>query len=115
MVEGCIFCRIIAGASPAKIMYQDERVTAFQDAHPAAPTHILITPNQHVESVNDLAQDDAPLMGHLFLVAQQLALQEGIHHSGYRLIVNTGPHGGQTVYHLHMHLLGGQRMRYPMG
>lgn len=115
MVETCIFCRIIAGESPAKIVHQDDQVTAFRDIHPAAQTHILITPNRHIESVNDLTEEDASLMGSLFLVAQQLARQEEIDHSGYRLIINTGPHGGQTVYHLHMHLLGGQRMRYPMG
>ena len=111
----CVFCKIIAGEQPAAILYQDELVTAFRDIHPAAPTHILIAPNRHVESVNELSEADAAWAGHLFLVAQQLARQEGIEHSGYRLIVNTGPHGGQTVYHLHMHLLGGQRMRYPMG
>lgn len=115
MPESCIFCRIVAGISPAQILFQDEQVTAFQDAHPAAPTHILIVPNKHVESVNALDQDDVPLMGRLFLVAQQLAHQEGIDQSGYRLMVNTGHHGGQTVFHLHMHLLGGQRMRFPMG
>jgi len=115
MMDGCIFCRIIDGKNPAKIVYQDEQVTAFRDIHPASPTHILITPNRHIESVNDLQREDASLVGHMFLVARQLASEEGIDHSGYRLIVNTGPHGGQTVYHLHMHLLGGQRMRYPMG
>jgi histidine triad (HIT) family protein len=114
-MSNCVFCRIIAGKSPSQMLYQDEQVSAFRDIHPAAPTHILIAPNRHIASVNDLTAEDEPLMGHLFTVARQLARQEGIDQSGYRLIVNTGVHGGQTIFHLHMHLIGGQRMRFPMG
>lgn len=111
----CIFCNIIAGLAPGEILYQDEQVTAFRDIHPAAPTHVLIIPNRHVASVNELTAEDEPVIGHLFTVARFLAEQEGISQSGYRLIVNTGPHSGQLVFHLHLHLIGGQRMRYPMG
>lgn len=114
-MSGCIFCKIIAGEAPGDILYQDDQVTAFRDIHPVAPTHVLVVPNQHIASVNDLEAEDEALVGHLFTVARQLAEQEGIQDSGYRLIVNTGPHGGQVVYHLHLHLIGGQRMRHPMG
>lgn len=111
----CIFCRILAGQAPAKILYQDEQATAFRDIHPVASTHILIIPNQHIVSVNDLSEDHETLIGHLFTIARQLAHQEGIDQTGYRLIVNTGPNAGQAVFHLHLHLIGGQRMRFPMG
>jgi len=114
-MSGCIFCKIIAGEAPGDILYQDDQVTAFRDIHPVAPTHVLVVPNQHIASVNELEAEDEALVGHLFTVARQLAEQEGILDSGYRLIVNTGPHGGQVVYHLHLHLIGGQRMRHPMG
>jgi len=111
----CLFCKIIRGEAPGKILYRDEQVTAFRDAHPAAPVHILIVPNRHIASVNDLGPEDELLIGRLFSVAKQLAQQEGTQESGYRLIVNTGAHGGQTIPHLHLHLIGGQRMRHPMG
>jgi histidine triad (HIT) family protein len=97
------------------MLYQDEQVSAFRDIHPVAPTHVLIIPNQHVASVNDLTAGDEQVVGRMFSIARVLAKQEGIDQSGYRLIVNTGPHAGQLVFHLHLHLIGGQRMRYPMG
>ena len=111
----CIFCRIIASQAPAEIVYADEQATAFRDIHPVAPTHILIVPNQHIASVNDLTPGDEALIGHLFSLARQIARQEGVDQSGYRLIVNTGRDAGQAVFHLHLHLIGGQRMRFPMG
>ncbi len=111
----CIFCQIVAGQAPATILYQDEQVTAFKDIHPVAPTHLLIVPNKHIASVNEIVPEDEPAMGQLFTVAKSLAEQTGIHENGYRLIVNTGAHGNQIVYHLHMHLIGGQRMRHPIG
>jgi histidine triad (HIT) family protein len=112
---GCVFCKIVAGERPADRLYQDERVTAFRDIHPAAPTHILIVPNKHIDSVNDLDPEDECLVGHLFVVARHLAQANGLSEAGYRLIINTGPYAGQAVYHLHLHLLGGQRMRHPNG
>jgi histidine triad (HIT) family protein len=114
-MDDCIFCKIINGQAPATIVYKDEEIIAFQDIHPVAPTHILIVPNQHIESINEVDPKDEPVMGRLFSIARKLAKEEGIDENGYRLIVNTGEHGGQIVYHLHMHLMGGQRMRHPIG
>jgi histidine triad (HIT) family protein len=115
MSDSCHFCKIISGEAGAGIVYRDEQATAFQDIHPVAPTHNLIVPNKHIESVNALEPEDEQLIGHLFSVARQLASEAGISHSGYRLIINTGPDGGQSIYHIHLHLIGGQRMRHPMG
>ena len=115
MTDSCIFCKIVSNEAKATIVYRDERVTAFRDAHPMGPTHILIVPNKHIESVNMLEAEDEPLIGYLFTIARKLAEEEGIAKGGYRLIANTGPNGGQTVFHFHLHLIGGQRMRYPMG
>ena len=114
-VSECIFCQIIAGQSPGDILYQDEQVTAIRDIYPVAPVHVLIVPNRHIASVNDLEEQDELLLGRMFTAARQLAEQEGVRDSGYRLIINTGAHGGQVIYHLHLHLIGGQRMRHPMG
>jgi histidine triad (HIT) family protein len=111
----CLFCKIISGDIPSTNVYRDEQVTAFRDINPSAPTHVLIVPNKHIDSVNMLISDDEPLMGHLFLVAKQLAVQEGIAEGGYRLIINTGADAGQTVPHIHLHLLGGAPMKHPMG
>jgi histidine triad (HIT) family protein len=111
----CIFCKIVAGAASAKIVYKDDQVTAFRDIHPVAPTHVLIVPNQHIDSLNELTNADQALAGTLLLTARKIAEQEGIADSGYRLILNTGYEGGQTVFHLHLHLIGGQCMRFPMG
>ncbi len=115
MSQDCIFCKIIAGEVPSKQVYQDERVTAFHDINPVAPVHILIVPNEHIPSVNAVEEEHATLLGHLFVVARRIAEEMGIAENGYRLIVNTGPHAGQVVFHLHMHLLGGHKMRHPMG
>ncbi len=114
-MSDCIFCKIIAGEIPSSQVYQDDQVTAFRDIHPVAPTHILIVPNRHIPSVNDLVESDEQLVGRLFVTARQLAEQEGIQESGYRLIINNGPDGGQEVPHLHLHLIGGHKMRHPMG
>lgn len=115
MITSCIFCKIVSKEANATIVYSDEQVTAFRDIHPVAPTHILIVPNRHLESVSSLEVEDEPLMGHIFTVAGKLANEEGIAQGGYRIISNTGVNGGQTVFHLHVHLIGGQRMKYPMG
>lgn len=114
-MSDCIFCKIISGEIPSTQVYHDEFVTAFRDINPAAPTHVLIIPNMHIASVNELTVDDEQVMGHLFSVAKQIAEQEGVAESGYRLIINTGPDGRQEVFHIHLHLLGGQTMRHPMG
>lgn len=115
MSSDCIFCKIISGEIPGEKLYKDELVSAFRDIHPVAPTHILIVPNQHIASVNELSEADETITGRMMSVANKLASQEGIAENGYRLIVNTGPHAGQVVYHLHLHLIGGQKMRHPMG
>ena len=107
----CIFCKIINGELPSKNVYNDEQVTAFLDINPVAPTHILIVPKKHIDSINVLTVADEPLIGHLFLIAKQLAAQEGIAEPGYRLVINTGAESGQTVDHVHLHLLGGRQMR----
>ena len=111
----CIFCKIITGDIPSTNVFHDEQVTAFRDLNPAAPTHILIVPNKHIDSVNMLTNDDEQLIGHLFTTAKQLAAQEGIAEDGYRLIINTNANAGQTVFHIHLHLLGGAPMQHPMG
>jgi histidine triad (HIT) family protein len=103
-----IFAKIIAGELPADIVYQDDLVTAFRDIHPSAPTHILIVPNKEIPTVNDLTAADEQVAGRMLLVAAKLAAQEGIDQSGYRLIVNCNAHGGQEVFHLHLHLIGGR-------
>jgi histidine triad (HIT) family protein len=113
--SSCVFCRIIAKEAPANMVFQDESVSAFHDIRHIAPTHIIIVPNKHIASTNDLVPDDEILIGHLFTVAQRIAGQEGIRDSGYRLILNTGPDAGQVIFHLHVHLIGGQRMRFPIG
>ncbi|MCP4419936.1 MAG: HIT domain-containing protein [Chloroflexi bacterium] len=103
-----IFAKIIAGEIPADIVYQDELVTAFRDVYPQAPTHILIVPNKEIGTVNDLTAEDEQIAGRLLLVAKKLAADEGIAEDGYRLMINCNAHGGQEVFHLHMHLLGGR-------
>ena len=111
MAEETIFSKIIRHEIPSDIVYQDERVTAFRDISPRARVHVLIVPNRVIPTVNDLEPQDEALAGHLFAVAKKIAVQEGIAESGYRLIVNCGSDGGQEVPHLHMHLLGGERLK----
>ena len=103
-----IFSKIVAGEIPADIVYRDELVTAFRDIQPAAPTHILIVPNREIATVNDLADEDEALAGHMMIVARDLAKREGIAESGYRLIINCNRDGNQEVFHLHLHLVGGR-------
>jgi histidine triad (HIT) family protein len=115
MSEECIFCKIVSKEIKGDVVYRDEQVTAFRDIQPVAPTHILIVPNRHIDSVNVLELSDEPLMGHLITTAGKLAKEEGIDEGGYRLIMNTGVDGRQTVFHIHLHLIGGQMMKHPMG
>ncbi len=103
-----LFERIIARELPADIVHQDERVTAFRDIHPRAPVHILVVPTKPIPTSNDIGDGDEALIGHMFTVARDLAKREGIAADGYRLIINCNQHGGQEVYHLHLHLLGGK-------
>jgi len=110
MADNCIFCQIAAGQKPGSIVYQDEQITVFRDLHPAAPVHLLIIPNRHIASLNESVEEDQALLGSMLLVARRMAEQEGLQLTGYRVMINTGADAGQTVSHLHMHLMGGQRL-----
>ncbi|HEY5495251.1 MAG TPA: HIT domain-containing protein [Candidatus Limnocylindrales bacterium] len=115
MSIGCLFCRIVAGNIPAARVHEDELIIAIRDLHPVAPVHLLLMPRVHIGSALDLTEVDAPLAGRLLAAAAALARSEGIAEGGYRLVVNAGADGGQTVGHLHMHLLGGRAMGWPPG
>jgi histidine triad (HIT) family protein len=114
-MNDCIFCKIVSGEMDAKTVFQDGQVTAFRDIHPVAPTHILVVPNKHIASLNEVSEQDGQLLGRMLAVVKPIAEQDGIKDSGYRLIINTGPDANQVVFHLHLHIIGGQRMRHPMG
>jgi len=111
----CVFCRIVAGEIPADIVYQDRELLAFRDINPQAPTHILIVPKSHIPSLADITAKHQALMGHIILVARDLAKKEGISDKGYRLSVSTGVDGGQLVPHVHFHLLGGRKLSDMLG
>jgi Diadenosine tetraphosphate (Ap4A) hydrolase and other HIT family hydrolases len=113
MATDCLFCRIVRREIPATLVFEDDDVVAFRDINPQAPTHIVIIPREHVASLNDT--DDAAQIGKLSLAAARLALSEGIAESGYRTVVNTNRDAGQTVFHVHLHLLGGRHMAWPPG
>ncbi len=113
--DSCIFCRIVANQATANILYRDQQVTAFRDLRPQGPTHLLIVPNRHIDSLNDMQAEDESLIGYMFAVARRLAAKEGIDQSGYRIVLNTNRNGGQTVFHLHLHLIGGRPMHWPPG
>jgi len=114
-VADCLFCRIAGGEIPAQVIHSDPEVVAFRDIHPQAPVHILIIPRRHIASISVLSPEDAGLVGRLFLVARDLAREEGIMEEGYRMVVNAGPGAGQSVFHVHLHLLGGRNMGWPPG
>ena len=113
--NNCVFCKIIAGELPSQIIFRDDQVTAFWDSNPLTPVHILIVPNKHIDSVNEALPEDEALMGHLITVAHQIAVDKKIDQSGYRLVINTGRNAGQSVFHLHLHLIGGTRMPVRFG
>ncbi len=111
----CVFCEIAGGRIPSRRAYEDEDFFAFHDINPQAPTHVLLVPRRHVESLADLTADDAPMLGRLAILATTLARELGLEAAGYRLVVNCGEGAGQTVPHLHLHLLGGRALRWPPG
>jgi histidine triad (HIT) family protein len=113
--EYCLFCRIIERQAPAKIVYEDERVVAIEDAHPQAPTHLLVLPRRHLPSLKEASAEDESLLGHLLTVATQLARERQLESKGYRTIINTGLSAGQSIFHLHVHVLGGRTFRWPPG
>ena len=111
----CLFCKIVAGSIPSKTAFQNDELIAFHDINPAAPTHILIVPRQHILNTTELTESNAPLIGRLILAAAKIAHEQGLDSKGYRIVTNTGPDGGQSVSHLHLHLLGGRKMSWPPG
>jgi histidine triad (HIT) family protein len=114
-MSDCIFCKIVAGEIPSDIVYQDDVCLAFKDINPGAPTHVLIIPKEHIATLNDLTPDHRSAVGHILLVAKQIAGQLGVDASGYRVVANCNSDGGQAVFHIHFHLLGGRRLSWPPG
>ena len=111
----CIFCRIALGEIPSEKVYEDDRIVAFKDINPAAPVHILVIPKRHITSLAHVEEGDQELLGHLLVKFKEIAASLGLDQRGYRLVVNAGEDGGQTVGHIHFHLLGGRRMAWPPG
>ena len=111
----CLFCRIVNGDIPAKVVYQDDEVMAFDDINAQAPVHVLVIPKRHVASVQDCQSEDQALLGHLLLTCSRVTRMKQLTESGYRIVTNTGTDGGQTVSHLHLHVLGGRPMTWPPG
>ncbi len=112
---GCIFCQIASHEKPATLYYEDEQCVVLRDIHPQSPVHFLVVPRKHLASLNDSTAEDEPLLGHLVAVAARIAEEKGIAGSGYRIVINTNAEGGQTVFHLHLHVMGGRRMTWPPG
>jgi histidine triad (HIT) family protein len=113
-MENCLFCKIAAGQIPSKIVYQDDDIVVFEDINPQAPQHVLIIPRRHITSISDLTTADGPVLASIFMVAQKVASDLNLS-QGYRLVTNVGPDAGQSVFHLHFHLLGGRKLRWPPG
>lgn len=114
-MSNCIFCEIVEGKRPGDIVYTDDTVIAFRDINPKAPVHILIVPKKHIATINDLEPEDESIVSNMFLTAKSLAAKEGIEKKGYRLVINCNHEAGQSVFHVHLHLLGGRWMRWPPG
>jgi histidine triad (HIT) family protein len=115
MAEDCLFCKIVRHELDAKEVYRDDQVVAFEDIRPVAPVHVLIVPSEHVPSVKDLRPENGDMLFRLVDTANRIARERGIDREGYRLVTNTGPQAGQSVYHMHLHLLGGRSMNWPPG
>lgn len=113
--QHCLFCRVVAGEIPADIIYQDEQAVAFRDVNPQAPVHALVIPRQHIASLKEAEQGDAATLGHLLQVAARIAAEQGLSESGFRTVINTGAGAGQSVFHLHLHIIGGRRLSWPPG
>lgn len=111
----CLFCNIAQGQIPAAVVLDNEDVMAFRDLNPQAPTHILVIPKRHISTINDVGEMDAQLLGQMVLAAKEVAISEGFDEAGYRLVFNVNSDGGQTVHHIHLHILGGRRMTWPPG
>jgi len=112
-MSSCLFCRIISGEAPAQKVYEDDQVFAFKDIRPQAPVHLLVCPRQHIPTLNNVQPEHSALLVHIFDVARQLAEQSGIHEKGYRTVFNVNAGAGQTIYHLHLHVIGGRQLSWP--
>jgi histidine triad (HIT) family protein len=112
---GCIFCQIAARERPAALLYEDEQCVAFEDIHPRAPVHVLVIPRKHIRSLNDDCREDEVLLGHLLTVGARMAREKGVDRSGYRTVINTNADAGQTIFHFHIHVLGGRILGWPPG
>ena len=113
--QDCLFCRILDGDIPADIIHESDSTVAFRDINPQAPTHVLIIPRRHISTINDLSPGDAELVGSMYLAAKEIAQQEGLTEDGYRTVMNCGEGAGQSVFHIHLHLLGGRLLNWPPG
>ena len=113
--SACLFCRIIAGEIPAEMVHQDGQCVVIRDVNPQAPTHLLVIPREHLESLDEASRPDEVMLGHLLRMAARLANEQGLSESGYRTVINTGAGAGQSVFHLHVHVLGGRPMNWPPG
>jgi histidine triad (HIT) family protein len=111
----CLFCKIAQKTIPAHVVFEDEQLLAFKDVKPQAPTHLLIIPKKHIATLNDAHEEDSAILGKMIITAKQLAQNQELSESGYRLVLNTNSGGGQAVYHIHLHLLGGRQMTWPPG
>lgn len=114
-MSNCIFCKIVNKELPAEIAYEDDKVLAFKDLSPQAPTHLLIIPKKHISTMNDIQDEDVALIGHIKLTAAKIAKELGFADAGYRVVMNCNEDGGQTVYHIHLHLLAGRSLAWPPG
>lgn len=114
-MKDCLFCKIAAGEMETEFVYQDEKVVVFKDLNPQAPVHLLIVPKKHISDLNNLQPEDSQLIGHIYQVAKKMAVKHEVADSGYRLVSNCGDDGGQTVYHIHFHFLGGRKLQWPPG
>ena len=114
-MQQCLFCQVLRRERPSHIVFEDQTVVASEDIRPQASTHLLVIPRKHIAGLDEVETEDEPLLGHLQRVAAQLAVQRNVHRTGYRTVLNVGSHAGQSVFHLHLHLLGGRPMRWPPG
>ena len=111
----CLFCKIIAGDIPAEIIYESETAVAFRDINPQAPTHVLVIPRKHISTINDIGEEDQSIVGSLYTAAKEIAAEEGISEDGYRAVMNCMEGAGQSVFHIHLHVLGGRSLAWPPG
>ena len=112
-MQSCLFCQIVRGEAASSTIYQDDLVVAFKDIHPQAPVHLLVCPRKHIATLNDVQAEDAALISHMFQTARELAKESGVHEKGYRTVFNVNRDGGQTIFHLHLHIIGGRPLSWP--